>query len=98
MRDTFVPFSLDPRSCAGKGMAYLETSLVIAKILWYFDFEAASVRLGEVGAGKHGMPGGRGRVDEYQLYDVFVSNHDGPYLVFHQRGACEELVVRQPVS
>lgn len=44
------------------------------------------------------MPGGRGRVDEYQLYDVFVSNHDGPYLVFHQRGACEELVVRQLVS
>lgn len=93
MSDAFVPFSLGTRSCAGKSMAYLETNLAIAKILCYVDFEAPSGRRREVGAGRRGMPGGRGRVNEYQLYDVFVSNHDGPYLVFHQRGACEELGV-----
>lgn len=46
MRSAFVPFSIGTRSCAGKAMAYLKSSLVIAKTLWNFDFEAAPVELG----------------------------------------------------
>lgn len=41
MREAFNPFSMGPRGCAGKSMAYLEASLVLAKTLWYFDFEVA---------------------------------------------------------
>jgi cytochrome P450 len=86
MRDAFAAFSLGPRGCAGKAMAYLETSLVIAKTMWYFDFEAAKGELGEVGAGNAHLGEERRRSDEYQLYDVFSSSHVGPYLTFKPRG------------
>ena len=86
MRDAFAPFSIGPRGCAGKSMAYLETSLVLAKTLWYFDFEVAPGELGEVGAGKVGLEEGRERRGEFQLYDLFGSSHDGPYLTFKTRG------------
>ncbi|KAI0389029.1 cytochrome P450 [Xylariaceae sp. FL0594] len=82
MNEAFTPFSIGYRGCAGKPMAYLETSLVIAKTLWHFDFELAPGELGKVGEGVAGRTDGRGRPDEYQLYDVIAGQHDGPYLVF----------------
>lgn len=94
MYSAFTPFSIGYRGCAGKAMAYLENSLVIAKTIWYFDFEKAPGKLGEVGGGAPGKRGGRGRRDEYQLHDVFSGSHDGPYLVFHPRGNyCDELPI-----
>ncbi|KAH8646938.1 cytochrome P450 monooxygenase-like protein, partial [Tricladium varicosporioides] len=86
MRDAFAPFSIGPRGCAGKAMAYLETSLVLAKTMWYFDFEASLGELGEVGAGNMGSEEGRERRGEFQLYDIFNMAHDGPYLNFRVRG------------
>ncbi|KAI1772800.1 cytochrome P450 [Hypoxylon cercidicola] len=80
------PFSLGARGCAGKAIAYLETSLVIAKALWCFDFETAPGRAGAVGGGVAGRTDGRGRPGEFQLYDQFGSTHAGPNLVFHPRG------------
>ncbi|KAK6189535.1 hypothetical protein LQW54_013167 [Pestalotiopsis sp. IQ-011] len=50
----FAPFLIGPRSCAGKPMAYLEISLVLAKTLWYFDFQKAPGALGEIGQGRNG--------------------------------------------
>ncbi|KAI1340366.1 cytochrome P450 [Xylariaceae sp. FL0016] len=92
MRDAFAPFSTGYRGCAGKPMAYLEMSLVIAKLLWYFDFSVAPGEVGEVGGGKVGDTAGRHRPGEYQLYDIFASSHDGPNLVFSQRnGYCRDL-------
>jgi hypothetical protein len=86
MHDAFAPFSTGYRGCAGKAMAYLEISLILAKVLWYFDFQAAPGKLGEVGGGKEGETNGRGRPGEYQIYDVFISRHEGPNLVFTSRG------------
>lgn len=86
MRDAFIPFSVGPRGCAGKSMAYLETGLVVAKVLWYFDFEAAPGKLGKVGEGHAGMEEGREREGVFQLYDTFTAMHDGPYLRFKPRG------------
>ncbi|KAI3334669.1 cytochrome P450 [Ustulina deusta] len=87
----FVPFLVGPRSCAGKAMAYLEASLVIAKTLWYFDFEKAPGKLGQIGSGK---PPGISEItegdEEYALRDIVVSSHKGPYLRFHPRAAFEE--------
>ncbi|KAG4221996.1 hypothetical protein PC116_g29528 [Phytophthora cactorum] len=80
MLDAFASFSIGPRNCVGKPLAYLETSLVLAKTLWYFDFEAASGPLGSVGECKD-----RGRPGEFYMEDVFGSTHDGPFLVFHPR-------------
>ncbi|KAH7325866.1 cytochrome P450 [Stachybotrys elegans] len=82
MKEAFVPFSIGSRSCPGKAMAYLEMSLVIAKLVSCFDISAAPGNLGLVGLRKM-QAGDKG--EEYDLHDVFVSTHDGPYLVFQPR-------------
>ncbi|KAI1866588.1 hypothetical protein JX265_007889 [Neoarthrinium moseri] len=95
-RAAFAPFSVGPRTCAGKPLAYQEISLALAKTLWYFDFEPAPGYLGDIGGGTPGKTDGRGRVGEYQTYDIFGAYHDGPYLVFHPRHMhCDELKHRQ---
>ncbi|KAI1412809.1 benzoate 4-monooxygenase cytochrome P450 [Hypoxylon sp. FL1857] len=86
----FNPFSVGSRACAGKAMAYLEVSLTIAKTLWYFDFEEASVQNDQ---GVNGNP------TEFALQDIFTSTHDGPYLKFQPRGeAWKELIARTTLS
>ncbi|KAI0188068.1 cytochrome P450 [Astrocystis sublimbata] len=86
MRDAFMPFSTGPRGCAGKTMAYAETGLVVAKILWYFDFQTCAGVKGTIGEGNLGLGPGRERQHEFQIYDVFSSMHEGPYLTFTTRG------------
>ncbi|XXG94287.1 hypothetical protein Hte_000541 [Hypoxylon texense] len=96
-REAFAAFSIGPRACAGKSMAYLEIGLVLAKTLWYFDFEVASGHLGGIGAGNASLGLGRDRPSEFQLYDVFNSTHDGPYLHFKPRGDFwEDIAERKP--
>lgn len=86
LRRAFVPFGTGEAMCLGKGIAYLETSLVVAKTLWHFDFAQAPGEAGKLGGG---WPGGkdkaRARADEFQLFDGIVSDHDGPNLVFTKR-------------
>ncbi|KAI0967187.1 cytochrome P450 [Xylaria arbuscula] len=94
MKDAFAPFQIGYRGCAGKPMAYLEASLVIAKLFWYFNFESAPGEAGQLGGGNVGDQTGRHRPDEFQMYDVFASAHNGPMLVFTPRGDhCEKLSV-----
>ncbi|KAI1506130.1 cytochrome P450 [Biscogniauxia marginata] len=85
MHDAFVPFSAGSRICVGKSTAYLETSLVLAKTFWHFDFEKARGELGELGAGSSSGIFGRHRAGEFQLYEMVSSTHDEPNLVFHPR-------------
>ncbi|KAJ4418526.1 hypothetical protein N0V82_005506 [Gnomoniopsis sp. IMI 355080] len=83
MRRAFAPFSIGDRACAGKPMAWLEMRLTIAHTLWYFDFKQATGKEGKLGGGDGvNRHDGRGRLDEYQLYDSVVVMHDGPCLVF----------------
>lgn len=35
----FNPFSLGPRNCLGRNLAYLEMRLILASLLWHFDIE-----------------------------------------------------------
>ncbi|KAF3019786.1 hypothetical protein E8E14_011958 [Neopestalotiopsis sp. 37M] len=84
LRSAFMPFSTGYRTCTGYGMAYLEASLVIAKLLWLFDFSAAPGELGEIGGGD-ASSAKRNKTGEFQLYHVFASTHDGPYLSFRPR-------------
>ncbi|XDG02588.1 hypothetical protein ABKA04_002203 [Annulohypoxylon sp. FPYF3050] len=75
--EAFAPFMIGPRSCSGKALAYLEMSLVLAKVMWYFDFEMAP-----------GKIRGRGvRIEETEFpgYDILSAQYDGPYLVFKSR-------------
>lgn len=98
MRSAFAPFSIGPRACAGKAMAYLEASLVIARTLWFMDFESAPGKLGEAGAGKAGSRGWRNQPAEFQLYDIFSATHDGPNLLFSYRGDYWKDIVEKNVS
>lgn len=38
-RDALQPFSLGPRNCIGQRLAWAETRLILAKLLWHFDVE-----------------------------------------------------------
>ncbi|KAK7963367.1 hypothetical protein PG996_008942 [Apiospora saccharicola] len=67
-------------------VAYMETSLVVAKTIWYFDFKIDGGDMGRSGEGSVGRKDGRGRVDEFQTWDSFGSTHLGPNLVFEPRG------------
>ncbi|GAP90439.1 putative cytochrome p450 [Rosellinia necatrix] len=40
-RDAFEPFSVGPRNCIGKNLAYAEMRLILAKIIFSFDMEIA---------------------------------------------------------
>jgi cytochrome P450 len=86
MESAFAAFSVGPRACTGKPMAYIEMSLVFARTLWYTDFQAVPGKPGELGAGSLGQKYRRDKSGEYQLYDIFASTHDGPNLIFTPRG------------
>lgn len=87
LRQAFSPFGVGSRSCVGKAMAYMEASLVLARVIWYFNFERPqSARLDSIGGGMSGGSTGRKRVDEFQIYDQFIADHDGPCLMFKVRG------------
>lgn len=85
MQRAFAPFGIGSRSCAGKAIAYLEMSLTLAKTMYLFDFEIPIGAQGHIGAGGTEQGVGRHREDEYQLYDIFTSHHDGPLLLFKPR-------------
>lgn len=82
-RSAFCPFSIGPRSCVAKAMAYAEMELVLARVVWLFD-----IRLKEhstLGEGRPDMGYGRKNANEFQLYDKFVSKTDGPLMEFRLR-------------
>lgn len=78
--DAFTPFSIGTRGCVGKALAYMEIGLVVAKTLWYFDFEERhddSLNEQEKTDLKR---------KEFLIRDQLIATHDGPYLVFHPTG------------
>lgn len=38
-RSAYHPFSFGPRACLGRTLAYSEMRLILAKLVWSFDFE-----------------------------------------------------------
>lgn len=44
-RDVVQPFITGPYSCIGKSLAYMEVSLVLARMLWNFDWQAGKKNL-----------------------------------------------------
>lgn len=80
----FCPFSVGPRGCIGKGLAYIELMETLARVMWLFDMRLAPGQEG-VGAGNSGNELGRRREGEYQLKDTFTSMKDGPVVQFRAR-------------
>ncbi|OTA77079.1 hypothetical protein M434DRAFT_18367 [Hypoxylon sp. CO27-5] len=85
LRRAHVVFGLGDRNCAGKSMAYMEASLTMAKIFWYFDFNRAPGKAGELGCGRGGKDPWDAP-DQFQIFDILGADHDGPNLVFKPRG------------
>ena len=84
-RSAFNPFSISPRACAGKTMAYMELNCTLAKTVWYLDYRRPEGPLGLVGQGADGTQNGRNRVSEFQLQEHLTNAHDEPYLEFRRR-------------
>ena len=71
----FCPFSIGPRGCIGKGLAYLEVSIALARTVWLYDMRLAG--------GTENVP--RGENVEYALEDSFIAQKDGPMVEFRKR-------------
>ena len=83
-REAMCPFSLGKRGCIGKRLAYVEMRIAIASLLWSYDLEEA-MSAGRNGGGSLNLEEGRRRRDEFQLFDCFGSDREGPVLRFRQR-------------
>ncbi|KAL8714556.1 MAG: hypothetical protein Q9220_001504 [cf. Caloplaca sp. 1 TL-2023] len=81
----FAPFSAGPRSCPGKSLAYLEMSIVIAKVLFHYDVRGLEGN--DLGAGKADLTWGRREKAHFQTFDMFVSYRHGPMVQFKQARA-----------
>ncbi|KFA75826.1 hypothetical protein S40288_01915 [Stachybotrys chartarum IBT 40288] len=68
----FCPFSVGPRGCIGKGMAYAEMMTTIARTVFLYDLRKA-VGVEDPGEGRPGRGWGRHRASEFQLIDTFTS-------------------------
>lgn len=88
-RQAFAAFALGETGCVGKSMAYQEISLIVAKTMWYFDFQRPSGRAGELGGGQPGQTAGRHGANVYQLVDNQTADKDGPNLIFKPRERCK---------
>lgn len=45
-RDAFMPFSIGPRNCIGRNLAYSEMRLILARMVWSFDIRLAEESVG----------------------------------------------------
>lgn len=82
-QSAFCPFSIGPRACVGKRMAYAEMKILLARMTWLYD-----MRLKEgstLGEGHPALGSGRTRKDEFQLYDWFAARVNGPMIEFKSR-------------
>jgi cytochrome P450 len=89
LHDCFNPFSIGPRGCIGKPMAYLEMTLALARLVWEYDMQLPPGPLRRVGEGRTGLGKGREREGEFQLTDIFVSKIEGPFANFRPKQAAE---------
>ncbi|KAI5364608.1 Putative cytochrome P450 [Septoria linicola] len=83
VQSAFCPFSVGPRGCIGKGMAYNELMLSLARAIYMYDMRLAPGCT--VGEGKPELEYGRQRRAEFQLKDTFTSMKEGPLVQFRSR-------------
>lgn len=81
----FCPFSIGPRGCIGKGLAYVEMTTTLARMLWMYDVRKAQGVVDPAEGGRSGAEWGRDRSDEMQLVDTFTSWKEGVMVDFRRR-------------
>lgn len=87
-QSAYCPFSIGPRGCIGKGLAYVEMSITLARVLFLYDLRKAEGVV-DPGEGRVGAEWGRDRVGEFQLVDTFTSLKDGVMVEFRARAETE---------
>lgn len=80
----FCPFSVGPRGCIGKGLAYAEMTTTLGRLLWLYDVRRA-VGVADPAEGRPGAEWGRDRKGEMQLVDTFTSWKQGVMVDFKKR-------------
>jgi cytochrome P450 len=76
-------FSMGQRGCPGRSLAWLEMTIIIAKILYHFEIRRDPAS--NLGGGEPNAKAGRQNAEQYQTYDCFVSRRDGPLVQFKKR-------------
>jgi cytochrome P450 len=84
-RAGFNPFSLGPRACPARSLALSELKLVVARVVFQFDFRKSVGNEGRIGVGRIGVGGGRDRINELQMRSHLTTSIKGPYLEFRGR-------------
>ncbi|KAF7555734.1 hypothetical protein G7046_g6479 [Stylonectria norvegica] len=82
-QSAFCPFSIGPRGCIGKALAYVEMTNTLARTMYLYDMRKA-VGVVDPGEGKPSNEWGRHRPSEFQLVDTFTSAKDGPIIEFRK--------------
>ena len=83
-QSAFCPFSIGPRGCIGKGLAYIEMTITLARVLYLYDVRRAQ-GVTDPSEGQSGAEWGRHRPSEFQLVDTFTSLKNGPMVEFRKR-------------
>lgn len=83
-QSAFCPFSIGPRGCIGKGLAYTEMMTTLARALFLYDVRRAQGVV-DPGEGQVGAEWGRDRPGELQLMDTFTSVKKGVMVDFKPR-------------
>lgn len=82
----FVPFSVGSRECIGKTFSYRLLRIIVASLIWKFDFQIAeNIADSWQGGGNPFGEKGRWNPEEYQLYERITSSGKGPWLQFKRR-------------
>lgn len=81
----FCPFSVGPRGCIGKGLAYVEMTTTLARLLWLYDVRRAVGVADPAEGGRPGAEWGRDKKGEMQLVDTFTSWKEGVMVDFKRR-------------
>lgn len=79
----FCGFSAGTRNCVGKNLAWLEMRIVMAKAIWKFEIKQDENN--KLGGGSAEKGPWRSVEDQYQTYEVFVSDRKGPVVQFKKR-------------
>jgi len=83
-QSAFCPFSVGPRGCIGKGLAYVEMMTTLARVLFQYDIRRPE-GIADPSEGHEGLEWGRHRPTEFQLIDTFTSLKNGPLVEFRDR-------------
>lgn len=79
----FCPFSIGPRGCIGKGLAYVEMTNTLARTMYMYDMRKA-LGIVDPAEGKPSNEWGRHRPSEFQLVDTFTSAKNGVMIEFRK--------------